>query len=125
MVPATPGTSRSLRRPRRRPLSGALSAVAAAVLLVTLIGLDVGENTALPALAGGPAGPPRLGAARMVDLDDVGDPFILPVRAGTWADPAVRYVLFWTTDWESNVPTAVSADLVHWRRVAGFDFSHA
>jgi beta-xylosidase len=26
--------------------------------------------------------------------------------------------LFWTTDWRSNVPTAVSSDLVHWRRTA-------
>ena len=118
MVPASPGTSRSLGRPRRRLLSVALTVVVAAVLLVTLIGMGATRNTASSALAGGPAGPPRLGAARVVDLDDVGDPFILPVRAGTGADPAARYVLFWTTDWESNVPTAVSADLVHWRRIA-------
>jgi beta-xylosidase len=31
---------------------------------------------------------------------------------------AGEYVLFWTTDWQSNVPTAVSTDLRHWRRVA-------
>ena len=118
MVPASLGTPRSLRRPRRRVLSVALSAVVAAVLLMTLVGLAAGEDPASSAPAAGPDHPPRLGAARVVDLDDVGDPFILPVRAGTRVDPAARYVLFWTTDWESNVPTAVSADLAHWRRIA-------
>lgn len=55
---------------------------------------------------------PRLGHAKAVEHDDVGDPFVLPVPG-----PDARYVLFWTTDWESNVPTAVSTDLEHWRRV--------
>ena len=84
---------------------------------------------------------PVLGPIQTVDRNDVGDPFILPVPRGT--DPpgglpydssgpdayvsapwtaaneaaAVRrgwYVLFGTTDWVSNVPTAVSSDAVHW-----------
>ena len=118
MVPASPGPSRLSRPPRRRLLSVALLAVLAAVLLVTLISLDASQDPASSAPAAGPAGSPRIGAARVVDLDDVGDPFILPVTGGTRADPAARYVLFWTTDWQSNVPTAVSADLVHWHRTA-------
>jgi beta-xylosidase len=63
-------------------------------------------------------GVPQLGAARTVEDDDVGDPFVLPVPDGVRGDPSARYVLFWTTDWRSNVPTAVSPDLTHWHRVA-------
>lgn len=67
---------------------------------------------------------PRLGPSQTVETDDVGDPFVLPVPAGPVGPgghgrgPAGRYVLFWTTDWQSNVPTAVSGDAVHWKRVA-------
>jgi beta-xylosidase len=84
---------------------------------------------------------PRLGPIQTVDQNDVGDPFILPVGAGVppptgfpylttgpdayqssaWtaatAAQAVEhgwYVLFGTTDWQENVPTAISTDLVHW-----------
>jgi beta-xylosidase len=76
-----------------------------------------------------------------VDANDVGDPFILSVPAGVapptdvpfigsgpdsyqsspWsaataaaADAHGWYVLFGTTDWQENVPTAISTDLVHW-----------
>lgn len=59
---------------------------------------------------------PRLGAAQAVYRDDVGDPFVLTVPAGTAGDQSGHYVLLWTTDWRSNVPAAVSSDLVHWRR---------
>jgi hypothetical protein len=62
---------------------------------------------------------PRLGTAMAVEYDDVGDPFVLPVPEGSVPGHATaRYVLFWTTDWRSNVPTAVSSDLVHWYRIA-------
>lgn len=78
-----------------------------------------------PSIAGGGPGRalpqgdlPRLGLPRAVERDDVGDPFVLPVPHGAAGDAKARYVLFWTTDWQSNVPTAVSPDLVHWRRVA-------
>lgn len=60
---------------------------------------------------------PRLATATAVERDDVGDPFILPVPGGVPGRPGVRYVLFWTTDWRSNVPTATSADLTHWTRI--------
>jgi beta-xylosidase len=86
-------------------------------------------------------GRPRLGLVQTVDQNDVGDPFILPVAVGIkppadvpyttsgrdayvsapWTDATAAtalqhgwYVLFGTTDWQSNVPTAISTDLVHW-----------
>jgi beta-xylosidase len=69
------------------------------------------------------AGLPTLGAARAVEvhnraLNDVGDPYILPVPAGVDGMTQPGYALYWTTDWTANVPTAVSTDLIHWRRVA-------
>ncbi|MCU4183219.1 glycoside hydrolase family 43 protein [Acidiferrimicrobium sp. IK] len=73
------------------------------------------------ALSGGglPAsGLPVLGPARVVETDDVGDPYVLTVPKGQAGNASTTYVLYWTTDWRSNVPTAVSSDLVHWRRVA-------
>jgi beta-xylosidase len=84
---------------------------------------------------------PRLGPVQTVDPNDVGDPFILPVPAGvspptdvpyqgrgpdayqsapwskTTSEAAAAhgwYVLFGTTDWQANVPTAISTDGVHW-----------
>ncbi|HEX4244216.1 MAG TPA: glycoside hydrolase family 43 protein [Acidimicrobiales bacterium] len=68
-------------------------------------------------------GLPTLGAARAVEVDnpalnDIGDPYILPVSAGVDGTRGPGYVMYWTTDWAANVPTAVSSDLVHWRRVA-------
>ncbi|HVM65672.1 MAG TPA: glycoside hydrolase family 43 protein [Acidimicrobiales bacterium] len=52
---------------------------------------------------------PRIGAAQVVDQNDVADPTILTVGP--------TYYLFGTTDWRSNVPTATSTDLVHWDNV--------
>lgn len=63
-------------------------------------------------------GLPTLGGSQVVETDDVGDPYVLTVPAGVGGNPHPSYVLYWTTDWNSNVPTAVSTDLVHWRRVA-------
>ena len=84
---------------------------------------------------------PRFGPMQAVDQNDVGDPFILPVAPGvhpptnlpyvspgpdryqsspwtaaTTATAVSRgwYALFGTTDWQGNVPTAISTDLVHW-----------
>ena len=84
---------------------------------------------------------PRLGPIQTVDPNDVGDPFILPVPAGVspptdvpyqgpgpdayqsapWSKTTIEsavahgwYVLFGTTDWQANVPTAISTDGVHW-----------
>jgi hypothetical protein len=84
---------------------------------------------------------PRLGPIRTVDQNDVGDPFVLAVPAGVrpptdvpyvttgydayqsapWSAATAAtaqahgwYVLFGTTDWQGNVPTAISTDLVHW-----------
>ena len=77
----------------RLPIAAAL---AAAVALAAVLTVDVGAGHA----AGMPSPLPRIGAAQVVDQNDVGDPFIL--RAGT------TYYLFGTTDWQSNVPTATS-----------------
>ncbi|MDQ6838562.1 MAG: glycoside hydrolase family 43 protein [Actinomycetota bacterium] len=68
-------------------------------------------------------GLPTLGGSQAIeatseDLNDVGDPYVLTVPAGVDGNPHTSYVLYWTTDWNSNVPTAVSSDLIHWRRVA-------
>jgi beta-xylosidase len=84
---------------------------------------------------------PRLGPNQSVDPNDVGDPFILAVPAGIepptgvpyqvpgpdayvsapWSEATAAsaashgwYVLFGTTDWQANVPTAISTDGVHW-----------
>jgi beta-xylosidase len=89
---------------------------------------------AIPAL-------PRLGTVQTVDPNDVGDPFVLSVPAGIrppsnvpfqvsgydsyqsapWSAATATsafahgwYVLLGTTDWQGNVPTAISTDLVHW-----------
>jgi beta-xylosidase len=84
---------------------------------------------------------PRVGAVETVDQNDVGDPFVLAVPAGVrpptdvpyvssghdtyqsapWSPATAAaaeahgwYVLLGTTDWQENVPTAISTDLVHW-----------
>lgn len=101
----------------RRPL-GLILAIAVAALLTTAA-VDL-HHSQRSAATGTPTAAelPRLGTAQAVERDDVGDPFVLPVPHGVTGDPAARYVLFWTTDWRSNLPTAVSTDLVHWHRVA-------
>jgi beta-xylosidase len=84
---------------------------------------------------------PRVGPIQTVDSNDVGDPFILAVPAGIAPPTGVPYqvpgpdaytsamwskatsasafldgwyVLFGTTDWQANVPTAISVDGFHW-----------
>jgi beta-xylosidase len=51
------------------------------------------------------------------DLNDIGDPYVLPVDAGVGGLNSPGYAVYWTTDWTANIPVAVSSDLVHWRRV--------
>lgn len=109
------------------------TAVVVCVVVVSLVATgshrDVAAGTAGESGGGAPVGSgsptrnvrrglPTLGSSRVVERDDVGDPFVLTVPAGVSDHPKSRYVLYWTTDWQSNVPTAVSSDLVHWRRVA-------
>jgi beta-xylosidase len=52
---------------------------------------------------------PTIGPAQVVDQNDVADPSVLTVGS--------TYYRFGTTDWQSNVPTATSTDLVHWQAV--------
>src|SRR5579864_1460021 len=92
---------RPMRMRLRLPIAGVLTAAAALAAVLTI---DVGAGHA----AGVPSPLPRIGAAQVVDQNDVGDPFIL--RAGP------TYFLFGTTDWQSNVPTATSSDLQHWQQ---------
>ena len=54
-----------------------------------------------------PSALPRIGAARVVDSNDVGDPYILTVGKTSYR--------FGTTDWQSNVPAATSTNLVDWQ----------
>lgn len=49
---------------------------------------------------------------------DIGDPYVLTVTPAESGSTQTTYVLYWTTDWNSNVPTAVSTDHTHWYRVA-------
>ena len=105
-------------------------AMTVAVVTISLTQSESGRHVGRPpGLSASPTahvsvtGLPTLGTARAVEvdnpaLDDVGDPYVLPVPAGADGERAPGYVLYWTTDWAANVPTAVSADLVHWRRVA-------
>ena len=117
-------------------IASALALLAALVAAGELRAQAAGPATARTAVAA-----PKLGAIQTVDQNDVGDPFILSVPAGIdppsglpymntgpdayasapWT-PATSgearkngwFVLFGTTDWQSNVPTAVSTDRVHW-----------
>jgi beta-xylosidase len=85
-------------------------------VVLLLLGLGPADGTGTASTAARPL--PVLGASVEAHADDVGDPFVLPVPDGLPDDPAARYVLLWTTDWQSNVPAATSPDLVHWHRVA-------
>ncbi len=123
---------RALRQPRHLAAIGV--ALVALVVAATALASGVHRDGATGATAGSGAhvattsgsptkqatslGLPVLGNSQVVEPDDVGDPFVLTVPAGAAGNQNVRYVLYWTTDWRSNVPTAVSGDLVHWRRVA-------
>ncbi|HEY3811470.1 MAG TPA: glycoside hydrolase family 43 protein [Acidimicrobiales bacterium] len=120
---------------------GVLVAVAAAVVVAGRIDASSRSAAAVDPAPPRPPALPLLGPIQSVDSNDVGDPFILPVPAGVqpptdvpyqgpgpdayasgpWskatAESAVShgwYVLFGTTDWQGNVPTAISTDGVHW-----------
>lgn len=123
---------------RLNVIVAALMAVTAGVFVAGRVGASRSDaeagQTRLPAL-------PRLGSIQTVDSNDVGDPFIISVPPGVtpptdvpylssgpdayqsapWskatAESAVThgwYVLLGTTDWQGNVPTAISTDGVHW-----------
>lgn len=96
-------------------LANVLLLVVATVTVVGSHGPAVGATP--PAATQAVSALPRLGPAQVVHTDDVGDPYILPAPGGVHGHPEARYVLFWTTDWQSNVPTAVSSDMVHWTRI--------
>lgn len=123
------------RRPRRSVLRLAIGVVAVSVVVAVAVAAtslhhrhrassSAGHGAIAPVGSGSPTpqaarlGLPALGNSQVVETDDVGDPFVLTVPAGVDGNPQTSYVLYWTTDWNSNVPTAVSSDLVHWRRVA-------
>ncbi|MGH9078226.1 MAG: glycoside hydrolase family 43 protein [Acidimicrobiales bacterium] len=127
-VPASGG-----RRPgSRRPvwLGLVIGAIAALVGVTTWASRPVaGPHPSAPVSPRSPtahpgtSGLPVLGNSAAFEtsdeaLNDVGDPYIVPVPGGAAGSSVPTYVLYWTTDWASNVPTAVSTDLVHWRRVA-------
>jgi hypothetical protein len=103
-----------------------VTAVVVVAAVLVLAGTGHGGRVALPLGASRPTRPaedqsttlPRFGRGEAVEYDDVGDPYVLSVPGGIPGDRSERYVLFWTTDWRSNVPTAVSPDHVHWTRVA-------
>lgn len=59
---------------------------------------------------------PRLGVSQVVDINDVGDPYVIGIPPATKAGPP-RYLRVGTTDWESNVPAATSTDLTHWAQI--------
>ncbi len=106
----------------------------AVVAIATVIGISISpawsnhaksaphKTRASPTAALPAAGLPTLGEAFAVEvnnpaLNDVGDPYVLPIPAGVDGIRKPGYALYWTTDWTANVPTAVSTDLIHWRRV--------
>jgi len=76
---------------------------AAAAVAVALFAVGAQADHAVVS----PPSLPRIGAGRVVDEADVGDPYVLTVGATSY--------LFGTTDWRSNVPAATSTDLLHWQ----------
>jgi beta-xylosidase len=124
---APPGPGRAVGGRRRRPawvaaIGGAAAVVAALTVAATTAGGSPAAQAGGTPTPHGAAGLPTLGRAMAVEVDnpllnDVGDPYVQPVPAGVDGMTTPGYVLYWTTDWLANVPTAVSTDLVHWRRV--------
>ena len=86
----------------RRATSAVIGTIALLFAMALVTG--AGHPASMPPL-------PRLGPAQTVDQNDVGDPFVADVGGN-------EYVRVGTTDWQSNVQTAVSTDLVHWTAVA-------
>jgi hypothetical protein len=138
------GTMRLPAVPTRLLASAVLAAGVVVVTSSQLAPTDTATaTTATPTTP--PAVLPQIGPIQTVDQNDVGDPYVLTVPPGitppaagipymntgpdayvsapwTPADAADArahgwYVLFGTTDWQSNVPTAISTDLVHWTQV--------
>ena len=91
---------------RRFPLAvvGVLAVVVAGAVLVAV--RQPTEATQPPRL-------PELGPARDAYDGDLGDPFVLPVRAG---GTVVSFVAFGTGDWPARVPTARTVDLKTWEQ---------
>lgn len=79
-----------------------MSAVLGGLALLVLLPLGVASGHERHPL-------PRIGAVREVDDADVADPAVLTYGG--------RYYVFWTTDWQSNVPAAVSGDRTHWQQL--------
>jgi beta-xylosidase len=131
------------RGPLRGVAAVVVAATAALVVAFVVAGpIDASSNsTTSGSVSSRVPAPPRLGPIQTVDPNDVGDPFILPVQAGIspptdvpyqvagpdayqstpWSTATAAsavahgwYVLFGTTDWQANVPTAISTDGVHW-----------
>jgi beta-xylosidase len=98
-------------------VAGGLVAAGVVPLTDSASGAPAGRSGS-PTRQSSTLGLPVLGGSQVVFADDVGDPYILTVPGGTAAARTTTYVLYWTTDWQSNVPTAVSTDHVHWHRVA-------
>jgi beta-xylosidase len=121
--------------------TGLLLVAAAAVAGASQLGSPFGAVHARAATTVAIPPLPRVGASQTVDQNDVGDPFILAVPPGIdppsdvpfmdsgpdsyqsspWSPATAAsaksdgwYVLFGTTDWQENVPTAISSDLTHW-----------
>jgi beta-xylosidase len=127
--PAGDDRRRARRWGPRRTVGLAIATIAAVIGIWLGLSGSGHHSSVPPAASGSPtahlpaAGLPTLGAASAVEinnpaLNDIGDPYILPVPAGVDGMQGPGYVLYWTTDWAANVPTAVSTDLINWRRVA-------
>ena len=123
-----PGRQPARRWVTRGPLGLAIAAIGAVIAISLVVsgsgrrGRAARSASRSPA-AHLPAGLPAIGPADAIEVDnpalnDIGDPYVLPVPAGVDGDQGPGYVMYWTTDWAANVPTTVSTDLIHWRRVA-------
>jgi beta-xylosidase len=105
---------------RRQSAVGLLVLV---LVVLTIVGAERAPSSqAIPAL-------PRVGTAQDVDQSDVADPYIVTVGSAVAGEAVrtgvvlqsmstTRYIRFGTTDWRSNVPTAVSTNLTDWTRIA-------
>jgi beta-xylosidase len=113
----SPGGLRS-RPPTHRLLRQTVLGAAFLTLCAVLLGLGLFGSQAKSDGARQSGLGPTLGPSQVVERDDVGDPFVLTVSQSVAGTSKASYVLYWTTDWRSNVPTAVSSDLIHWHRVA-------
>jgi Glycosyl hydrolases family 43 len=102
------------RRRSRWRLGRPRSLVIAAAVVLVAAGMAANSATKPASASSRIPAFPRVGPVQQVNDNDVGDPFILPVATKSGGRPITTYFLFWTTDWQSNVPAATSTDLVHW-----------